>query len=110
MQNLVGEIASIALDLSKPRWAFCLIDGYDEGAALVCRVPHGIADGIALIGVLLAITDLQPLFAPMSLAARSEPLGSRGDRVSGMPQRRPVRWLQRMGCRWRPIGRVLSGV
>jgi diacylglycerol O-acyltransferase / wax synthase len=97
LQDLVGELASVPLELSRPLWAFYLIDGYGEGAALVCRVHHSIADGIALIGVLLSITDPEPLAAPMSPAANSEPPYLREDRVSGTPRRRPVRRLLRMG-------------
>ena len=97
LQSLVGELASVPLDLSRPLWAFYLIDGYGEGAALVCRVHHSIADGIALIGVLLSITDLEPLPAPVSPAAGSEPLYPKDAEAARTRRRRPVRWLLRRG-------------
>lgn len=97
LRDLVSELASIPLDLSRPPWEFYLIDGVGQGAALICRVHHSIADGIALVGVLLSITDSEPHPAPMSPAAKSKPLYPRGDPVSGTPRWRTVRWLLRRG-------------
>ena len=57
LQALVGELANTPLDHDHPLWQFHLIDGYEGGSALVARVHHCIGDGIALISVMLAITD-----------------------------------------------------
>ena len=57
LQALVGELATTPLPPSRPLWQFHLIDGYEGGSALVARVHHCIGDGIALISVMLAITD-----------------------------------------------------
>ena len=54
LKKFVGELASQPLDESKPLWQMQLIDNYAGGQALVVRIHHCIADGIALIGVLLA--------------------------------------------------------
>ena len=59
LKKFVGEIASEPLDESKPLWQMQLIDNYAGGQALVVRIHHCIADGIALIGVLLALTTDQ---------------------------------------------------
>lgn len=59
LKKLVGELASTALDATKPLWHMQLIDNYGGGNALVVRIHHCIADGIALIGVLLALTTDQ---------------------------------------------------
>ena len=59
LKKFVGEIASEPLDESKPLWQMQLIDNYVGGQALVVRIHHCIADGIALIGVLLALTTEQ---------------------------------------------------
>ena len=48
------------LDRSRPLWEAYLIDGYGEGAALLTRMHHCIADGIALARVMLALTDGGP--------------------------------------------------
>ena len=57
LQAHVGELANTALDPDHPLWQFQLIDGYEGGSALVARVHHCIGDGIALISVMLSITD-----------------------------------------------------
>ena len=57
LQALVGELANTPLDPDHPLWQFHLIDGYEGGSALVARVHHCIGDGIALISVMLSITD-----------------------------------------------------
>jgi diacylglycerol O-acyltransferase / wax synthase len=57
LQALVGELANTPLDADHPLWQFHLIDGYEGGSALVARVHHCIGDGIALISVMMAITD-----------------------------------------------------
>lgn len=57
LQHLVGELATQPLDRSRPLWQFHFIEHYDGGSALVARVHHCIADGIALISVMLSITD-----------------------------------------------------
>lgn len=57
LQHLVGELATTPLDRSRPLWQFHFIEHYDGGSALVARVHHCIADGIALISVMLSITD-----------------------------------------------------
>jgi len=57
LQALAGELATTPLDPSRPLWQFHLIDDYEGGSALIARVHHCIADGIALISVMMAITD-----------------------------------------------------
>ncbi|MEO8188241.1 MAG: wax ester/triacylglycerol synthase family O-acyltransferase [Burkholderiaceae bacterium] len=59
LKKFVGELASQPLDTSKPLWQMQLITNYSGGQALVVRIHHCIADGIALIGVLLALTTDQ---------------------------------------------------
>ena len=57
LQNFAGELTMTPLDRDKPLWQFHLIERYDGGSALVARIHHCIGDGIALISVLLSITD-----------------------------------------------------
>lgn len=60
LQELVGDLISAPLDRSKPLWDMHFVDGYGAGGALVSRMHHCIADGIALARVLLSMTDAQP--------------------------------------------------
>jgi WS/DGAT/MGAT family acyltransferase len=57
LQRLCGELAMQPLDPARPLWQFHLVEDYEGGSAMVARVHHCIADGIALISVMLSITD-----------------------------------------------------
>ncbi len=57
LQQLLADRIAEPLDRSKPLWHFYLVDNYGEGAAIVGRIHHCIADGIALSRVLLSLTD-----------------------------------------------------
>jgi WS/DGAT/MGAT family acyltransferase len=57
LEKLAAELISSPLDPNKPLWHFQLVENYNGGSALIVRIHHCIADGIALIGVLLAMTD-----------------------------------------------------
>jgi WS/DGAT/MGAT family acyltransferase len=57
LQRLCGELATTPLDPSRPLWQFHLIDRYEGGSALIARIHHCIGDGIALISVMMSITD-----------------------------------------------------
>ena len=71
LQRLVSLLASTPLDHSKPLWQFHLVERYDGGSALIARIHHCYADGIALIQVLLSLTDASPEGRPGSELHRS---------------------------------------
>lgn len=56
LPGVVEALLSQPLDLTRPPWQFDLVSTA-TGDALVARVHHCLADGIALAGVLLALTD-----------------------------------------------------
>jgi len=58
LEELTSELASTPLDASKPRWQFHVVENYERGTALISRIHHCYADGIALVQVLLSLTDL----------------------------------------------------
>lgn len=60
LQSMVADLASERLDKGKPLWQMHLVEHYGGGSALITRIHHCIADGIALIGVLLNMTDDDP--------------------------------------------------
>ena len=60
LERYVAGQISQSLDHGKPLWQFQLIENYRGGAALLARIHHCIADGIALTGVLLSLTDFTP--------------------------------------------------
>lgn len=59
LEMLVADLASTPLEKSRPLWQFHLVENYDQGPALICRIHHCIADGIALVQVFLSLTDEQ---------------------------------------------------
>ncbi len=56
LEAFVSDLMSTPLDTTKPLWQLHLVE-HAAGSAIVSRVHHCIADGIALIQVLLSLTD-----------------------------------------------------
>jgi WS/DGAT/MGAT family acyltransferase len=57
LERFVSQLASTPLDQTKPLWQFHLVESYHGGSALIARIHHCYADGIALVQVLLSLTD-----------------------------------------------------
>jgi diacylglycerol O-acyltransferase len=57
LRDVISELMSTQLDFSRPLWQFHLVEEYGEGWALVGRVHHCLADGPALLHVLVSMTD-----------------------------------------------------
>ncbi len=57
LQRLCGELAMTPLNPLRPLWQFHLIEHYEGGSAIICRIHHCIGDGIALNSVMMSITD-----------------------------------------------------
>jgi diacylglycerol O-acyltransferase / wax synthase len=57
LQDRVGELAVQPLDPRHPLWQMHLIEDYEGGSALIVRIHHCIADGIALISVTMSLVD-----------------------------------------------------
>ncbi|MCK5377578.1 MAG: wax ester/triacylglycerol synthase family O-acyltransferase, partial [Acidobacteria bacterium] len=77
LQEMVSNLMSTPLDRTKPLWQFQYIENYRDGSALVARIHHCIADGVALIRVLLGLTDDSPTGSPVARRTRRrrQPLG-----------------------------------
>ena len=60
LEDLLSDLIAQPLDRSRPLWNWYLVDGYGSGSAIVARMHHCIADGIALARVLLSLTDSSP--------------------------------------------------
>ncbi len=77
LQEMVSRIMSTPLDFSKPLWQFQYIENYRGGSAVVVRIHHCIADGVALVRVLLGLTDDSPKGSPKTRRTRRRrrPLG-----------------------------------
>ena len=70
LEHLASDLMSAPLDFSKPMWQFHLVEDYQGGSAVILRIHHCYADGIALIHVLLSLTDSAPHVARMAPAPK----------------------------------------
>ena len=57
LQRFVADLVATPLDPGRPLWEMLVVDTALGGQALVLRIHHSIADGIALVGVVLALAD-----------------------------------------------------
>jgi WS/DGAT/MGAT family acyltransferase len=77
LELAAGKLASTQLNPRHPLWQLHLIERYGRGSAVIARFHHCYADGIALMRVLLSLTDVSPVSiaapAPTAHAARSNP-------------------------------------
>ena len=60
LQRLVSDLAAEPLDPRRPLWTVDVVRGMARGTALIVRVHHCVADGLALMGVLLSLTGHTP--------------------------------------------------
>lgn len=94
LQDYMSRMASEPLDFKKPLWQFHLIEDYQGGSALVSRIHHCYADGIALISVMLSLTGESPE------ASLSKPL---------KPEKRPRDEMDFWTSVSKPMASVMSG-
>jgi len=77
LEDFVSELASSPLDPARPLWQFHLVENYrvDDGgepcSVLVARIHHCYADGLALVQVLLSLTDTAPETSARAELART---------------------------------------
>jgi diacylglycerol O-acyltransferase len=95
LQGLVSELMSRPLDPRLPLWHFHFVENHGVGAALVARIHHCIADGIALIHLLLTLDDVPGNESPAHVwalnGARTLPARTLGPRTAGAAARTLVR-------------------
>lgn len=60
LQQRVAVLSMEPLDRRYPLWQFHLVEDFDGGSALIARIHHCIADGIALISVMMGLVDGGP--------------------------------------------------
>lgn len=57
LQDRLSELTMQPLDRAHPLWQFHLVENYKGGSAMMARIHHCIADGIALIHVTQSVMD-----------------------------------------------------
>jgi WS/DGAT/MGAT family acyltransferase len=60
LRAFINGIVSAPLDPGRPLWLFHCIDNVNGGSVLFGQLHHAIGDGVALMLVLLSLTDLTP--------------------------------------------------
>lgn len=76
LHALVDDLLSTPLDRAHPLWQLHLIEAPGRGSVLFCRLHHCIADGAALMRVLLSLCEEEPSAAtvvPRLPASAQEP-------------------------------------
>ncbi len=58
LERFTSQMASTPLDKTKPLWQFHLVEKFGGGSALIQRIHHCYADGMALVQVLLSLTEV----------------------------------------------------
>ncbi len=82
LESFVSELAGTDLDRRRPIWQFHFIDDFQGGSAVVLRIHHCYADGIAMIRVFLTLTD------EMAKPAARRPAPDSGARAADPAARR----------------------
>jgi WS/DGAT/MGAT family acyltransferase len=57
LQERLAELTMQPLDRQHPLWQFHLVENYKGGSAMMVRIHHCIADGVALISVTQSLVD-----------------------------------------------------
>jgi WS/DGAT/MGAT family acyltransferase len=78
LQELVSDLMTMPLDRNRPLWHIYMVDGFGDGAALISRMHHCIADGIALARVMLSLADSAPDAGIAPSDERYTPAATRG--------------------------------
>ena len=123
LREIISSLMGEPLDLERPLWSFYLLEGYKgQGCVLMGRLHHCIGDGMALLLVLLSLTDLEPggsggagnyddLDSPFTDLFRETPHGAEAARQLAeriMPD--GIRLMQQSADAFRSMGAVTAGV
>ena len=101
LQALAAELASTPLDPRRPMWQFHFVEKYLGGSAWITRIHHCYADGIAMIRVLLSMTEQD---SGPALAGHPPPSGRKASGKA--PDVLPVlSWIGRFA---QPTGDILE--
>ena len=93
LESLAAELASTSLDPRRPLWQFHFVPHYRDGSAWVMRVHHCYADGIAMVRVLLSMTEQDP--AP-ALAPRANRRRGKAAPRAGLDVLPILNWVEQL--------------
>jgi diacylglycerol O-acyltransferase / wax synthase len=84
LEGLVADLMTTPLDRDRPLWHNYVVDGFGQGSALIVRMHHCIADGIALARVMLSLTDPAPAADTEPELPLAPPRGPTGGPTGGL--------------------------
>jgi WS/DGAT/MGAT family acyltransferase len=104
LEALAAELASTTLDPRRPMWQFHFVQHFGGGSAWVMRVHHCYADGIAMVRVLLSMTEQDPApgMAPRPMRRRGKAAPRAGTDVLPI-----LNWVEQLA---QPAGDILENV
>jgi WS/DGAT/MGAT family acyltransferase len=104
LEALTAKLASEHLDPSRPWWQVHFVPRYGAGSAWIMRLHHCYADGIAMIRVLLSLTeqDSGPALAGAQESATRRARGWRPDGAGALPL---LNWLDQLS---QPAGDIIE--
>jgi len=82
LQRYVSKLIATPLSRARPMWQFHLVARYGGGSALIVRIHHSYADGMALVRVMLSMTDASPDGPPAMPFASQARARKESDRAS----------------------------
>ena len=109
LRTLAGDLMSTPLDMSRPLWDAHLIENHRSRAAMLIRIHHCIADGTALVRVLLGLTS--PTAAGSLRAPRRSPTpapASDHHRLAQLDPRRAAGDLIQLGAHIYTLARLTT--
>jgi WS/DGAT/MGAT family acyltransferase len=105
LEALAAELASTPLDPRRPMWQLHLVREYQAGSAWITRVHHCYADGIAMIRVLLSMTEQDAAPAMASRPARERGKARRRSTQTPADVLPVLSWVQHLT---QPAGDILE--
>jgi WS/DGAT/MGAT family acyltransferase len=60
LRRLAGRLFSQQLDRAKPLWELWLIEGVEDGFAIISKTHHALVDGISGVDIATVLFDLEP--------------------------------------------------
>ena len=99
LNELIGELASTPLDRSRPLWEFHFVEGMaDSRFAVICKVHHALADGVASSNLLAKAMDPRTMTSGDDVAYLPTPTLSNADllRAAGRDHLRQMAKLPRL--------------
>lgn len=104
LEALTARLAGERLEPSRPWWQVHFVPQYGQGSAWIMRLHHCYADGIAMIRVLLSLTeqDSGPALAGAQEAASRKAHGWRPEGATALPL---LNWLDQLS---QPAGDIIE--